>query len=73
MSSEDQIPPTQKPTWEIVFEWLKPRNVFALIIYTTFVVGFLNEMISADAMVAAFATIVAFYFGEEAGKRHGGK
>ena len=45
-------------------EWAKPRTVFAAIIYGGFVYGFVSELINADAMIAAFSTIVGFHFGE---------
>lgn len=45
-------------------EWMKPRTVFALMIYGGFVYGFVSKLINPDAMIAAFSTIVGFHFGE---------
>lgn len=48
---------------ELIKEWAKPRTVFALMIYGGFVYGFVSQLIDADAMIAAFSTIVGFHFG----------
>ena len=46
-------------------EWTKPRTVFALMIYGGFVYGVASELINADAMIAAFSTLVGFHFGSK--------
>lgn len=48
---------------DLIKEWAKPRTVFALMIYGGFIYGFATDMISPDAMIAAFNIIVGFHFG----------
>ena len=45
--------------------WGKHRTVFALMIYSSLIYGFVNEMIDSDVIVAAFSGLTGYYFAKK--------